>query len=120
MRFIIEDALDGWWHCRDRLHAEVIEQPKPIGGVEGVYWLILVDPEICWHGDHAYSERWGRDHPLVHAMKTTNRAMVLAMTEQEDSIVSGVPVYPAQPADDGWVPVLGLGIKARLIFSEQD
>ena len=116
MHFTIEDQRDGWWHCPEHLSAEVVDGPMSVTDPANEYWLVRVSPDIRWHGDPSYAERWGQDHPLVKPMEATDHALVL-VTALESGPAVGIPVCPAQLTDGRWQPVVGLEAKATLTRS---
>jgi hypothetical protein len=95
-RFLLEDQGDGWWHCPSPLRCEVIDGPSPREGRSERYWLVRTSPDIEWHGDSRYIERWGPDHPLCKPMDPTPFA--LAMADREE------PVRPDLGLFSGSVP----------------
>jgi hypothetical protein len=125
--FLLEDAGDGWWHCRTPLRCHVVDGPavwfpaRRDARWPETYWLVRTDPPIEWHGDSGHAARWGPDHPLCWPIEPTSFALVMASSPWSGPLDlptgAGVPVYPVTNAptcvaEADAVP--GLGIKAGL------
>jgi hypothetical protein len=98
--FLLVDQGDGWWHCPSPLRCQVIDGPAPYAGFSEPFWLVRTSPDIEWHGDRRYIERWGPDHPLCHPIDPTPFALVMAAREEpvrSDLLIfdGSVPAGPA-------------------------
>jgi hypothetical protein len=96
--FLLADQGDGWWHCPSPLRCEVLDGPAFHDVIIPTrrFWLVRTIPQIEWHGDDRYIERWGPDHPLCHPMDPTPFALVMAAREK--------PLRPDLGIFDGSVP----------------
>jgi hypothetical protein len=80
--FFIEDQGDGWWHCPSPLRCVIVAGPARLKtGFSGEYLLASTDPPIEWHGDSAYSDRWGSESALCRPVQLSGLVLVLASHE---------------------------------------
>jgi hypothetical protein len=99
---------------------------NPTDGTTSLHWLVRVEPQIEWHGDIQYLERWGEAHPLCNPIDPTDRAVVRATSHGAAVDLHNawsIPVSPVLNGADSLAEVSfapGLGAKVRVYTSAQD
>lgn len=118
--FLIEDQGDGWWQCPSPLECSIEDGPAAVPSAGGDFWLVRTEPAIEWGGDEQFADRWGPDHPLVHPIRPTSLALVMASSAyrrtdlERDGSIPAYPVvgFPKTVGESRWIG--GLGIKVGI------